>query len=328
MTENEASAAPAPDKTPDLESTGIAGTMSSVPAGPSSEKIDDATLDRFLPRTSPVAAEANTDVGKPEDAAPVGSETTEAPGRPHLRRDDLDYQDARLVLRREGWRDKAIDALDRDEVLEIAETRRRVRSDHDKLSGELSRLATQRPAPERQKAQEGQEPTPQPTLDLGKLEGLLKNEVMGEAGQELISVLRALGGARQQTDTSEVNGLRTVVRELMESNARKELDVVFPDAVDDKTYEIIRRRATNQLRAGEYDSIAEAMKSEARSLLYDKHVKAKRDTDARLSDARKNGSPHKPAPARAPAKTVSDKDDVALDAIFGNKPDAARAAYS
>lgn len=232
------------------------------------------------------------------------------------------------ALRRDGWSDRELDALDDRAILRMGERRARNQLDVDSKLADRSRDRNST-ARDRDRTRERgrsdeparRDPRADDTLDaLTELEELFVDAFADESlGRKASSLVAQLLESKRQPDERD-SARDAVLNDLMQERMRARLGERFPKLkTDDDLWDRVSERAEawheSGVERGIYPQglrgIEQAFSESARALVGDPLSKQERETRRRVAEARSNGQmSHTMTADRSPFEGVKSRDQL------------------
>ena len=301
------------------------------------EKQDDEALDKLIGRMEQVQSELNGSGEKSEAKAEdtkEAKETSKEAEKPSKRA----IEKARKALELDGWDDGDFEGMSEERIVALG---KKAADRQSKISKELEAKSKQRTSEDGEAGEEDEsaarvarraEPESQADDDLSELKPI--EELFGEETSTAIAkyVQKALGLTKKQVEQMQKQ-MSAAGEERAEQEvdaARSQLKDKFPELADDEVYEEIVDEMTALVKIpGKYKTVSSLMEAACRLKGLEASAGKAAKSSSSVLNAKANGTvTTKSQNAQAKALSISDRDDLALDAIFkGKGRSAARNAW-
>ena len=292
------------------------------------EKQDDEALDKLIGRMEQVQSELNGSDEKSEAKAEDTKEGKEAPkeaDKPSKRAIDK----ARKALELDGWDDGDFDGISEERIVALG---KKAADRQAKISKELEAKSKQRTSEDGEAGEEDEsaarvarraEPESQADDDLSDLKPI--EELFGEETSNAIAkyVQKALGLTKQQMQQvqQQLSAANEEKAERAVSEARTKLTDKYPELQDEEVYDDVVEEMTALVKIpGKYKDMNALMEAACRLKGLEAKTGKAAKTSPAVQAAKANGTPVVKSQVTQPkSMSLSDREDLALDAIFKGK---------
>jgi hypothetical protein len=302
----------------------------------------DASMDEILERIDPgggdeesapsTGADEPQDDPEAQDDSEAGGEAEEASsdeggGEAEASATPEGYEDALRALRRDGWTDSQIDAMDPSMLTELGLKARDRQSHSDDLARQNAELRRDSSGDSKEEST-AQVPTDDPPRDLTELVEPLREEI-GDAADAVVPLIRqviadAIRAERTQLQElgEAVPAMQRMVLQSLTDQARTQLTREYPGLESADTWASVQNRMGSLAKTGDYQDPTSLMRDACRL-----EIGAPTATNQKTRKSRSSSKqPTKPKASRRAPLSPDEKDNLILAMLDnGASPAEARA---